>query len=171
MSKKFIPIHTLKKPFIGLGLVKLSQQIKPIDHVPEPFDNIVSVSKVHFGDFFEKSKKIALVTLAIFFALREKKGVYAVTIEAQDGAPSSVFKNGRPNTAKNKFRIVIADKNDNPPEFEQREYHADIPEDADMDAKVLEVEAKDSDTEASLTTYQVWTLTQFFSVSFFVKTH
>ena len=30
-----------------------------------------------------------------------------------------------------------------------------------MDAKVLEVEAKDSDTEASLTTYQVWPLTLF----------
>ena len=104
-------------------------------------------SKLHFEDLFKKSRKIALVTVTLFCVLREKKGVYAVTIEAQDGAPSSVFKNGRPNTAKNKFRIVIADKNDNPPEFEQREYHADIPEDADKDAKVLEVEVKDSDTK------------------------
>ena len=70
---------------------------------------------------------------------REEKSVYAVIIEAQDGAQSSVLQNGLPNKSTNKFRIVIADKNDNPPYFEQQVYHADTPEDADIDSKVMEV--------------------------------
>ena len=49
------------------------------------------------------------------------------------------MQNGEPNRNPQKFRIVIADKNDNPPYFVQQIYHADTPEDADVDSKVMEV--------------------------------
>lgn len=51
---------------------------------------------------------------------REERGVYALTIIAEDGEVSSLLKNGRPNQTPQKFRIVIKDKNDNPPYFPQQ---------------------------------------------------
>ncbi len=86
---------------------------------------------------------------------REEKAVYAVLIEAEDGAPSSLSNDGRPNVTPQKFRIGIADKNDNPPYFPQSTYHAEVPEDQDVGSKVIEVRAQDKDTEASITTYQI----------------
>merc|ERR1719350_375378 len=86
---------------------------------------------------------------------REEREVYALTVIAEDGAPSSLLKNGRPNQTPNKFRIVIKDKNDNPPYFPQQTYKAEVPEDADKGSKVIEVKAEDLDTEASLTTYRI----------------
>jgi len=74
---------------------------------------------------------------------------------AEDGAPSSLLKNGRPNQTPYKFRIVIKDKNDNPPYFPQQKYTAEVPEDADIGSKVIEVKAEDLDTEASITTYSI----------------
>jgi hypothetical protein len=46
--------------------------------------------------------------------------VYALTIVAEDGQFSSLLKNNRPNQTPQKFRIVIKDKNDNPPYFPQQ---------------------------------------------------
>ncbi len=86
---------------------------------------------------------------------REEKEYYALTVIAEDGAPSSLLKNGRPNQTPYKFRIVIKDKNDNPPYFPQQDYTAEVPEDADIGSKVAEVKAKDLDTEASLTAYEI----------------
>ena len=57
---------------------------------------------------------------------REERAVYAVIIEAEDGAPSSLLQNGQPNVTPQKFRIAIADKNDNPPYFPQSTYHAEV---------------------------------------------
>ncbi len=51
---------------------------------------------------------------------REEKNVYALTIVAEDGQFSSLLKNNRPNQTPQKFRIVIKDKNDNPPYFPQQ---------------------------------------------------
>ena len=85
---------------------------------------------------------------------REEQAVYALTINAEDGAPSSLL----PNTANitpQKFRIAIADKNDNPPYFPQQLYRAEVPEDQDVGSKVIEVRAEDLDKEASITTYQI----------------
>ena len=65
-----------------------------------------------------------------------------------------MFPNG-PNVTPQSFRIAIADKNDNPPYFPQKEYHAEVPEDQDVGSKVIEVLAKDKDTEASVTTYHI----------------
>ena len=42
---------------------------------------------------------------------REEREVYALTVIAEDGAPSSFLRNGRPNQTPNKFRIVIKNKN------------------------------------------------------------
>ena len=86
---------------------------------------------------------------------REVKEYYALTVIAEDGAPSSLLKNGKPNQTPNKFRIVIKDKNDNPPYFPQQHYTAEVPEDADIGSKVIEVKAEDLDTEASVTTYNI----------------
>ena len=85
---------------------------------------------------------------------REEQAVYALTINAEYGAPSSLL----PNTANitpQKFRIAIADKNDNPPYFPQQLYRAEVPEDQDVGSKVIEVRAEDLDKEASITTYQI----------------
>ncbi len=46
--------------------------------------------------------------------------MYALTIVAEDGQFSSLLKNNRPNQTPQKFRIVIKDKNDNPPYFPQQ---------------------------------------------------
>ena len=85
---------------------------------------------------------------------REEQSVYALTINAEDGAPSSLIPNS-PNVTPQKFRIAIADKNDNPPYFPQQLYRAEVPEDQDVGSKVIEVRAEDLDKEASITTYQI----------------
>ena len=85
---------------------------------------------------------------------REEQAVYALTINAEDGAPSSLIPNS-PNITPQKFRIAIADKNDNPPYFPQQLYRAEVPEDQDVGSKVIEVRAEDLDKEASITTYQI----------------
>ena len=106
------------------------------------------------GDKFSINPDTGEIRTKVVFD-REEKEYYALTVIAEDGAASSLLKNGRPNQTPNKFRIVIKDKNDNPPYFPQKEYTAEIAEDADIGAKVTEVKAKDLDNEASLTTYQI----------------
>ena len=86
---------------------------------------------------------------------REKREYYALTVIAEDGAPSSLLRNGQPNMTPFKFRVVVKDKNDNPPYFPQAQYDAEVPEDADIGSKVIEVKAEDLDTEASVTTYAI----------------
>ncbi len=86
---------------------------------------------------------------------REEQAVYALTIDASDGGPSSLLQNGSPNVTPQKFRIAIADKNDNPPYFPDQLYKAEVPEDQDVGSKVIEVRAFDKDEEASITTYQI----------------
>jgi hypothetical protein len=44
------------------------------------------------------------------------------------------------------FKIDIGDRNDNPPKFKQPKYDAVIPEDADLNAPVIEVQATDRDS-------------------------
>ena len=103
---------------------------------------------------FEINSDTGMIVTKVEFD-REEKAVYALTIEAFDGASSSLLQNGQPNTTPQKFRIAIADKNDNPPFFPQSIYHAEVPEDQDVGSKVIEVRAEDLDTEASITTYQI----------------
>lgn len=103
---------------------------------------------------FSINPDTGIVTTKVEFD-REEKEYYALTVIAEDGAPSSLLRNGRPNQTPNKFRIVIKDKNDNPPYFPQQHYTAEVPEDADIGSKVIEVKAEDLDTEASVTTYSI----------------
>ena len=86
---------------------------------------------------------------------REQRAVYSVIINAEDGAPSSLLNNGRPNVTPNNFRIEIKDINDNAPFFPQQRYYAEVPEDQDVGSKVIEVRAEDLDTEASVTRYAI----------------
>ena len=86
---------------------------------------------------------------------REERPVYSVIINAEDGAPSSLLNNNRPNETPNNFRIEIKDKNDNSPFFPQQRYYAEVPEDQDVGSKVIEVRAEDLDTEASVTRYEI----------------
>ena len=86
---------------------------------------------------------------------REQRAVYSVIINAEDGAPSSLLNNGRPNVTPNNFRIEIKDINDNAPFFPQQRYYAEVPEDQDVGSKVIEVRAEDLDTEASVTRYNI----------------
>jgi len=103
---------------------------------------------------FEINSELGIIKTKVKFD-REEKEYYAVTVIAEDGAPSSLLSNGKPNQTPNKFRIVIKDKNDNSPYFPQSHYKAEVPEDADVGSKVIEVKAKDLDTEASTTTYSI----------------
>ncbi len=48
---------------------------------------------------------------------REEKSYYALEVIAEDGAPSAILNNGAPNRTPYRFKIVIKDKNDNPPYF------------------------------------------------------
>ncbi|TRY62862.1 hypothetical protein TCAL_07709 [Tigriopus californicus] len=105
-------------------------------------------------DKFSIDPKTGIVTTNQEFD-REEQSVYALTIDAQDGASSALLQNGQPNVTPQKFRIAIADKNDNPPYFPQKLYRAEIPEDQDVGSKVIEVRASDKDEEASVTAYQV----------------
>merc|ERR1719270_1632471 len=103
---------------------------------------------------FEINPDTGLITTKAEFD-REEQAVYAVIIEAIDGAPSSILGNGQPNVTPQKFRIAIADKNDNPPYFPQQLYTAEVPEDQDIGSKVIEVRAEDKDEDASFTVYRI----------------
>ena len=86
---------------------------------------------------------------------REERAVYALIIDAKDGNASALLQNGQPNVTPQKFRIAIADKNDNPPYFPQQLYTAEVPEDQDVGSKVIEVRAEDKDEDASFTVYRI----------------
>ncbi|XP_073827120.1 neural cadherin isoform X1 [Musca autumnalis] len=86
---------------------------------------------------------------------REKKGAYALEVEARDGAPSArPNSNGQPNSVTKFIRIGIADKNDNPPYFDKSLYEAEVDENEDIQHTVLTVTAKDHD-ESSRIRYEI----------------
>ena len=86
---------------------------------------------------------------------REETEFYALIIEAVDGAASTLTQDGRENITPQTFRIVIADVNDNPPTFKHTLYRAEVPEDQDVNSKVIEVKADDLDDDSTITTYQI----------------
>ncbi|KAL5279010.1 hmr-1.2 family protein [Megaselia abdita] len=86
---------------------------------------------------------------------REKKGAYALEVEARDGAQSArPNSNGQPNSVTKFIRIGIADKNDNPPYFDKSLYEAEVDENEDIQHTVLTVTAKDHD-ESSRIRYEI----------------
>jgi hypothetical protein len=99
-------------------------------------------------DKFEINPNTGLITTKTAFD-REEQAVYAVTIDAED------LQNSQPNVTSQKFRIAIADKNDNAPYFPQLTYQAEVPDDQDVGSRVIEVRALDLDTDASRTYYHI----------------
>ncbi|XP_070067861.1 neural-cadherin isoform X2 [Drosophila takahashii] len=85
---------------------------------------------------------------------REKKGAYALEVEARDGAPSARPNSNGPNSVTKFIRIGIADKNDNPPYFDKSLYEAEVDENEDIQHTVLTVTAKDHD-ESSRIRYEI----------------
>lgn len=69
---------------------------------------------------------------------REEQDFYSLTIEAFDGGVP-------PRTGTLQLRIHVLDENDNPPVFNQTEYHASVPEDAPLMSPVCQVHATDLD--------------------------
>ncbi|XP_040001752.1 protocadherin-23 [Xiphias gladius] len=69
---------------------------------------------------------------------RETQDFYSLTIEAFDGGIPA-------RTGTLQVNIQVLDENDNPPVFNQTEYHASVPEDAGVTAAVCQVHATDLD--------------------------
>ena len=100
----------------------------------------------NYEDLFTIDRYTGNITTLTTFD-REIDYSYTVKVIATDSSPSSLFKTGEHNKGEQNFRIEIADKNDNPPQFTQHEYKANsIPEDANVNALVTEVMALDADT-------------------------
>lgn len=69
---------------------------------------------------------------------REAQDFYSLTIEAFDGGVP-------PRTGTLQLNIHVLDENDNPPVFNQTEYHTSVPEDAPLMSSVCQVHATDLD--------------------------
>ena len=58
------------------------------------------------SDKFEIDEKTGRIKTKVEFDCEEKE-YYALTVIAEDGAPSSILRNGKPNQAKLNVRIII----------------------------------------------------------------
>lgn len=80
---------------------------------------------------------------------REIQDFYSLTIEAFDGGIPA-------RTGTLQLKIYILDENDNPPVFNQTEYHTSLPEDAPLMSVVCQVHASDLDLgENGKITYEI----------------
>lgn len=80
---------------------------------------------------------------------REIQDFYSLTIEAFDGGIPA-------RTGTLQLKIYILDENDNPPVFNQTEYHTSLPEDAALMSVVCQVHASDLDLgENGKITYEI----------------
>lgn len=124
-------------------------QIRAIDSDTTPPFNTITFELADNTEFFAIDSS-GIVTSKVSFD-REERDFYNVIITATDGAPSSLFKAGKHNSAKQVFRIDIADKNDHKPKFTQDQYLAErLSEDANLNTIVIEVLAVDRDTASSI---------------------
>lgn len=80
---------------------------------------------------------------------RETRDLYSLTVEAFDGGIPA-------RTGTVQVNIRILDENDNPPVFNQTEYHASVPEDAPLLSALCQVHATDRDLGANARiTYEI----------------
>ncbi|XP_001603649.2 DE-cadherin isoform X2 [Nasonia vitripennis] len=129
-------------------------QVRAIDADGTAAHNQVTYALGNYQDLFDIDEYTGNITTRVTFD-RETEYTYTVKVIATDNSPSALFSSGVHNKGEQNFRIEIADKNDNPPHFTQREYKANsIPEDANINSLVTEVKALDADT-ASPVTYSI----------------
>lgn len=80
---------------------------------------------------------------------REVQDFYSLTIQAFDGGVP-------PRTSTLQLSVQVLDENDNPPAFNQSEYHTSVPEDAPLMSPVCQVHATDPDLGANgRVTYEI----------------
>ncbi|KAM6972438.1 protocadherin-23 [Aplochiton taeniatus] len=113
------------------------------------------ISESEIGDLFKVEyrsggENIFNLDLVLMSKLdRETRDVYALTIEAFDGGIP-------PKTGKLQVNLHVMDENDNPPTFNQTEYHAFLSEDAALMSSVCQVHATDLDLGSNgLVTYGI----------------
>ncbi|CAO1327367.1 unnamed protein product [Diamesa tonsa] len=125
-------------------------QVRAFDMDGTMANNIVTFELADNKEFFEIDPHTGNITALTSFD-REERDFYNVKILATDNSPSSLYNTGKPNLGQQVFRIEIADKNDHPPKFKQDEYIAEkLPEDANLNALVIEVTAFDEDTASQI---------------------
>ncbi|XP_066996058.2 DE-cadherin [Anabrus simplex] len=130
-------------------------QVRAIDTDGTTANNQVTYELADNKDLFHIDKHTGNITTLVKFD-REERDFYNIKVIATDSAPSSLFNDGvRHNKGEQNFRIEIADKNDNKPEFTKPWYIAEaIAEDANINFQVAEVKALDNDT-ASPVVYSI----------------
>lgn len=147
---EFVPGNVLENEEPGTPVM----QVQAVDLDGTEANNIVSYELADYTDLFQIDAKTGNITTKDRFD-RETNSVYNVKVIAKDNSPSALKKNGEPNMAEQRFRIVIEDKNDNPPKFTQSTYVAEnILESSDIRKVVIEVKAEDKDT-ASVIEYSI----------------
>lgn len=124
-------------------------QVRAIDKDGTSPNNIVSYALVDHQDLFDIDTNTGLLTTKKTFD-RELNSSYIVYIKAFDNAPSALIpEKNEPNSVTQTFRIDIADRNDNKPEFEKSVYIVEnISEAANLGKDVIHVKATDNDTES-----------------------
>lgn len=97
------------------------------------------ITESEVGELFHLDYKPASLDLVLASKLdREKQDFYTLTIEAFDGGVP-------PRTGRLHVNVHVLDENDNPPVFNQTEYHASVPEHAPAMSPVCQVHATDLD--------------------------
>ncbi|XP_050325410.1 DE-cadherin isoform X1 [Bactrocera neohumeralis] len=125
-------------------------QVRAFDMDGTEANNIVSFELADNREYFKIDPHTGNITALTTFD-REERDFYNVKVIASDNSPSSLYNNGEPNRGQQVFRIEIADKNDHKPHFQLAEYvHDSLPEDANINFMVIEVEAVDEDNTAQI---------------------
>lgn len=114
------------------------------------------IRESEMGDLFRldyhrsgSEKHLSLDLLLLSRLDREGQDFYFLTIEAFDGGVP-------PRTGTLQLNVQVLDENDNPPVFNQTEYHASVPEDAPLMSPVCRVQATDLDLgENARITYEI----------------
>lgn len=125
-------------------------QVRAFDMDGTEANNIIHFELADNTEYFAIDPQTGNITALKEFD-REERDFYNVKVIASDNSPSSLYNTGEPNRGNQVFRIQIADKNDHKPHFRQDEYIADkLPENANINSVVIEVNAIDEDNEAQI---------------------
>lgn len=125
-------------------------QVRAFDMDGTSANNIVSFELADNTEYFTIDPTTGNITALTTFD-REERDFYNVKVIATDNSPSSLYNTGEPNRGQQVFRIEIADKNDHRPHFQRDEYIAEkLPEDANINFLVIEVNAEDDDAASQI---------------------